>query len=198
MGHLTSRRVLIVEDDTLVGMGLAKQLEKVGHEVVGQAANAEEATVLFNARNPNLVLMDIRLRDDTDGIELARQLLAIRRVPMIILSAFVEPELIARASQAGVFGYVKKLSEDATLFAAMEVAVKRFEDQEKLLQEKEQAVQSLEDRKILERAKGVLMKRANLTEADAHKRLQTESQKRRTNMIELAKKIIESDQVIGE
>jgi len=197
MGELTQRRVLIVEDNTLVGMGLAKQLAKCGHTVVGQAANAEEALLLFNEGNPDLVILDIRLRDKTDGIDLAAKLRTIRRVPMIIVSAFVEPELIARASAAGVFGYLKKLSDDANLPATIEVAVRRFEDQEILAKEKEHAVQTLENRKLLDRAKGILMKRAGLTEPEAHKRLQTESQKRRINIVEVASLIIESEKLIG-
>ena len=82
-------RVLIVEDDTLVGMGLRSQLERLGHVVIGQAATAPEATELYRSQKPDLVLMDIRL-DDTDGIELAKALLALRRVPMIIISAYSE------------------------------------------------------------------------------------------------------------
>jgi response regulator NasT len=100
-------RVLIVEDDTLVGMGLRSQLERLGHVVIGQAATAPEATELYRSQKPDLVLMDIRL-DDTDGIELAKALLALRRVPMIIISAYSEAELIERASAAGVFGYLIK------------------------------------------------------------------------------------------
>jgi response regulator NasT len=93
-------RVLIVEDDTLVGMGLLRQLQKLGHTVVGQAANAAEAQQMFRSREPQLVLVDIRLGQD-DGIELADDLLKQRRCPMIIISAFAEKDLIARATEAG-------------------------------------------------------------------------------------------------
>src|SRR5258705_6227827 len=90
-------RVLIVEDDTLVGMALRVQLQKLGHSVVGQAADAAEARQMFNSTEPQLVLLDIRLGAD-DGIELAADLLRIRRCPMLIVSAFAEKELIERAT----------------------------------------------------------------------------------------------------
>ena len=110
---LTQLKTLIVEDDTLVGMGLRAQLEKLGHKVVGQASTGDEATKLFHEFAPELVLMDIRL-DQTDGIQLAGQLLQKRRVPMIIVSAYSDKELIDRASAVGVFGYlVKPVSSEA-------------------------------------------------------------------------------------
>src|SRR5437667_5292414 len=93
------RRVLIVEDDMLVGMGLKAQLERLGHSVVGQASGAPEAMALYREHKPDIVLLDIRL-DDADGIEVAQQLLKERRAPMIIISAYSDKELIDRASPA--------------------------------------------------------------------------------------------------
>ena len=101
------RRVLIVEDDTLVGLGLRSQLEKFGHDVVAQAATIEEATALYRAHKPDFVLLDIRLGNE-DGIDLAEQLLKERRCPMVILSAYSDRALIERATAAGVFGYLIK------------------------------------------------------------------------------------------
>src|SRR5688572_1833619 len=103
----SGQRVLVVEDDTLVGMGMKAQLEKLGHTVVGQAATAAEAVEAFAKTTPDLVLLDIRL-DGDDGIELAQRLLKERRVPTIIVSAYSDRELIDRASSAGVFGYLVK------------------------------------------------------------------------------------------
>src|SRR4051812_14032762 len=106
-------RVLIVEDETLVGLGLKSNLERLGHEVVGQASTVIEATALFRAKLPDLVLMDIRL-DAGDGITLASELLKERHYPMIILSAYSDRELVDRASAAGVFGYlIKPVSPEA-------------------------------------------------------------------------------------
>jgi response regulator NasT len=190
------RRILIVEDDTLVGLGLRAQLEKLRHEVVGEASTAGEAQALYLAQKPDVVLMDIRL-DGIDGIELAAQLLKLRRCPMVVLSAFSDQELINRASTAGVFGYLIKPVSAESLAAQIEVSIRRFEEHEKLLAEKEDLVKLLETRKLVERAKGIFMKRLNLDEAEAHKRLQIESQKRRMNIADLAKKIIESEDLLG-
>lgn len=189
-------RVLIVEDDTLVGMGLRGQLQKLGHSVVGQAADASEARQMFRSAEPQLVLLDIRLGAD-DGIELAADLLKIRRCPMIIVSAFAEKELIERATEAGVFGYLTKPVDERTLAAQIEVASGRFKEAESLRAESAKLAQDLKTRKAMDRAKGILMKRAHLSEEEAHRRLQVESQKRRIGMAELCQRIIESDEMMA-
>jgi two-component system, response regulator PdtaR len=190
------RRVLVVEDDTLVGIGLKSQLERLGHEVIGQAATEQEAVALFRDQSPDLVLMDIRL-NGIDGIVLASQLLQQRRCPMIIVSAYSDQELIRRAGEAGVFGYIIKPVSTQALSAQIEVAVRRFDENQKLQADNEALTQTLETRKLVERAKGILMKRLNLSEPDAHRRLQLESQKRRVSLAEIAKKVIESEELLG-
>jgi AmiR/NasT family two-component response regulator len=194
--RVQSLRVLIVEDETIVGMGLRSQLTKLGHTVVGQAATAAEARAAYAEKQPELVFMDIRL-GEADGLELAKELLKERRTPMIVLSAYSDQELINRAGDAGVFGYLIKPASPEALAAQIEVAVQRFGDHERLRLEKEHLAQTLETRKLVERAKGLLMKRAGLDEAEAHRRLQTESQKRRVGLAELCKKIIESEEILG-
>lgn len=189
-------RILIVEDDTLVGIGLRSQLEKLGHQVVGQASSTAEGKILYREKKPDVVLMDIRL-DGADGITLATELLAERRCPMVILSAYGDKELIERASSAGVFGYLIKPVTAEGLQAQIEVAVRRFQEREKLIAEKESLTQTLEMRKLVERAKGIFMKRMNLDEGEAHRRLQLESQKRRISIADLAKRVIESEELLG-
>jgi two-component system, response regulator PdtaR len=191
-----SFKILIVEDETLVGMGLQDQLTRMGHQVVGQAASAAEALDLFRRQQPDVVLIDIRLNGG-DGIELAKECLNVRRVPMIVISAYSDPELIRRAGEAGVFGYLVKPVEQGQLAAQLEVAVRRFRENEQLRLEKEQLATSLETRKLVERAKGIFMRRLHLDEPEAHKRLQQESQKRRISLADLAKKIIESEELLG-
>jgi len=190
------RRVLIVEDNTLVGLGVRAQLEKLGYDVVAEASTAAGAETLYREKRPDIVLMDIRL-DGADGITLAIDLLKVRRCPMVILSAFSDKELIDRASNAGVFGYLIKPVSIESLSAQLEVAVKRFEEHEALIAEKDKLAQLLETRKLVEKAKGIFMKHLNLDEAEAHKRLQQESQKRRMSLADLAKKIIESEDILG-
>jgi response regulator NasT len=190
------RQVLIVEDNTLISMGLKAQLEKAGHQVVGQAASAADGLRLFREQKPDLLLVDIQLNGD-DGITLLTQLLKERRVPAIIISAYSDRELIDRATAAGVFGYLIKPVSPEALEAQIAVAVQRFAEQEKLQQEKQALSQTLEERKLVERAKGIFMRRLNLDEPEAHKRLQQESQKRRIPMGELARRIIESEEMLG-
>lgn len=189
-------RVLIVEDETLVGMGLKSQLEKLGHQVVGQAASAAEAKSIYRDHRPDFVLMDIRL-DGDDGIALTSELLLARRCPMVILSAYGDRELAQRAGEAGVFGYLIKPITAEGLQAQIEVAVRRFQQQEQLIAEKDSLTHTLETRKLVEKAKGIFMKRMNLDEGEAHRRLQQESQKRRIGLAELARRVIESEELLG-
>jgi AmiR/NasT family two-component response regulator len=191
-----SYRCLVVEDETLVAMGLKSQLEKMGHSVVAQAADADQAEAFFRDKQPDLVLTDVRL-DASDGLELAQRLLKIRPCPIVVISAYGEKSLIERATNVGVFGYLIKPVSDEALAAQIEVAVARCREHNVLVAEKQALAQSLEHRKLIDRAKGILMQRANLTEAEAHKRLQQESQKRRVSAPELAKKIIESEEILG-
>lgn len=189
-------RVLIVEDDTFVGAGLRDQLERLGHTVVGQAAHETEAVKLFRASKPDLILMDIRL-DGCDGIDLSRQLLAERAVPVVIVSAFGDSELIRRAADAGVFGYLIKPATIESLAAQIAIACDRFREQQQLRHEKEDLAEALETRKLIDRAKGILIKRLKLSEPDAHRKLQVESQKRRITMAETARKIIDSERLLS-
>lgn len=192
-----AKRVLIVEDDTLVGMGIKSHVERLGHVVVGQAGTVDEAVGLFGSNKPDLCLVDIRLDAGGDGIDLASRLMKERRCPMIIISAYSDMELIRRATDAGVFGYLVKPINGESLAAQIEVAVRRFDEQERLTSENAQLAENLATRKLVERAKAILMKRLNLSEPDAHKRLQQESQRRRIGMPEVARKIIESDDLLG-
>jgi AmiR/NasT family two-component response regulator len=189
-------KVLIVEDETLVGIGLKNQLQKLGHTVAGQAASPGEAIELFEQEQVDLVLIDIKL-DGADGIELARELLKRRPCPMVIVSAYGEKALIDRAVEAGVFGYLIKPVHDNALEAQIEVAVHRFQEQQALRAARDKLQQDLENRKLMERAKGILMKRAGLSEDEAHRRLQQESQKRRTPLADLCRRVIESDEVMS-
>lgn len=189
-------KILIVEDETLVGMGLQDQLTRLGHDVVAQAASASEALEQFRLRQPDVVLLDVRLNGG-DGVELANECQKIRRVPMIIISAYSDADLLRRAGEAGVFGYLVKPVEQGQLAAQLAVAVRRFRESEQLRLEKEQLAANLETRKLVERAKGIFMRRLHLEEPEAHKRLQQESQKRRISLADLARKIIESEELLG-
>jgi response regulator NasT len=189
-------RCLVVEDDTYLVMGLRAELERLGHQVVGDASTGPDALRLFEQLNPDLVLMDIRL-DGADGIELSTRLLAHRACPIIILSAYSDKELVDRAAAAGVFGYLIKPVSAEGLAAQIEVVMERFRDRMQLVAENMALTQTLETRKLMEKAKGIIMRRLNMSEPDAHKRLQQESQKRRQSLSDVARKIIESEEMLG-
>lgn len=195
-GRVGSRNVLILEDDTLVGLGLKAQLEKLGHHVAGQAGNAPEAHRLFREHHPNLLLVDIRL-EDVDGLTLVADLMKVRRAPAIVVSAYSDRDLVQRAGDSPVFGYLVKPVSSEALAAQIEVAVRRFAEHEQLEKENAALGQTLAERKLIERAKGLLMRHLKLDEPGAHKRLQQESQKRRIPMVELAKRLIESEELLG-
>jgi response regulator NasT len=183
---------LIIEDETFVGMGLTSHLEKMGHRVVGQAASSGEAIAMYRKHKPDLALVDVRL-DGADGIDLASRLLAERPCPMIVVSAFSDSDLIARATAAGVFGYLVKPVTREGLEAQVAVAVRRFEEREQLRNEKSQLTHTLDARKWTDKAKGLIMKRLNLDEPAAHRWLQLESQKRRISAAEMARQILEAE-----
>jgi two-component system, response regulator PdtaR len=189
-------RVLIVEDDTSVGMGLRAQLEKMGYKIAGEAASSGEAIELFQSEHPDLVLLDKTLKG-ADGIELAMILQKDRRCPVIIMSSHVDKSLIEQAAAGGVFAYLVKPVDGKTLEAQLAMTAARFAELETAQALAAKLAQDLETRKLVERAKGILMKRANLPEDEAHRRLQQESQKRRVPLPELCKRIIESDEVLG-
>jgi two-component system, response regulator PdtaR len=190
-----SLRVLVVEDESPVGMMLQHLLEQLGHGVIGKAATAAEAAALFQNTLPDLVLMDIRLAG-CDGLDLARDLLRQRPCPIVVVSAYSDQGLLERAAEAGVFGYLIKPVNERALEAQIEIALKRFEDQRALASEVEKLHKDLETRKLLDRAKGILMKRTGLTEDDAHRRLLQESQKRRIPLAQLCQTIIESESLL--
>ncbi len=191
-----SLRVLVVEDESLVGMMLRQQLERMGHAVLGQAANAEEAAQLYRRHQPDLVLMDIRLAG-SDGLEVAKSLIAERPCPVVVVSAYADRELIERAASLGVYGYLVKPVDEKELEAQIAVALRRFVDQQAANKEVARLEKDLETRRLLDRAKSILIKRAKLTEDEAHRRLLQESQKRRIPLAQLCRTIIESDQVMG-
>jgi response regulator NasT len=189
-------RVLVVEDDSFVVEHLQACLKRLGHTVVGQPSREAETLEQFRRLVPDVVLMDVRL-DQADGIELAGNLLAERAVPVVIISAFSDDELIQRAAAVGVFGYMIKPVNDRSLAAAIAIAIGRFNETVALQRQKQELAQALENRKLLDRAKGILIKHFKLSEPDAHRRLQSEAQKRRVTLAEVAKKVIESADLLG-
>jgi AmiR/NasT family two-component response regulator len=168
-------RILIGEDETIIRLDLKEILERAGFEVCAEARDGEEAVELARAEEPDLAVLDVKM-PRLDGIEAARRILAERPIPIVMLTAYGQDELVARAVEAGVFGYLVKPFRETDLLPAIQAAKARHAELEALRGEAESLADALATRKLVERAKGLLMKREGLSEQDAFTRLQRASQ----------------------
>jgi two-component system, response regulator PdtaR len=168
-------RILVAEDETIIRLDLKETLERAGHEVCAEARDGEEAVELARTEKPDLAVLDVKM-PRLDGIEAARRILAERPIPIVMLTAYGQDELVARAVEAGVFGYLVKPFRETDLLPAMQTARARHAELEALREEAESLAEALATRKVVERAKGLLMEREGLSEQDAFTRLQRASQ----------------------
>jgi AmiR/NasT family two-component response regulator len=168
-------RILIAEDETIIRLDLRDVLERAGHEVCAEARDGEEAVALAQAEHPELAILDVKM-PRLDGIETARRILAERPIPIVMLTAYGQDELVARAVEAGVFGYLVKPFRETDLLPAIQTARARHAELETMRDEAESLAEALATRKIVERAKGILMGREGLSENDAFVRLRRASQ----------------------
>ena len=168
-------RILIAEDETIIRLDLRELLEQAGFEVVAEARDGEEAVELARSAAPDLALLDVKM-PRVDGIEAARRILGERAIPIVMVTAYGEEELVARAVEAGVFGYLVKPFRESDLLPAIATARARHEELVALREEADSLAEALAARKAIERAKGLLMEREGLTENEAFERLRKASQ----------------------
>ena len=168
-------RILIAEDETIIRLDLKHLLERGGFEVCAEARDGEEAVALAASEQPDLAVLDVKM-PRLDGIEAARRILAERPIPIVMLTAYGQEELVARAVEAGVFGYLVKPFREDDLLPAIHAARARHAELEALREEAESLAEALATRKVVERAKGLLMERDGLSEQDAFARLRRASQ----------------------
>jgi response regulator NasT len=168
-------RILIAEDETIIRLDLRDVLERAGHDVCAEARDGEEAVALAHAEQPELAILDVKM-PRLDGIEAARRILAERPIPIVMLTAYGQEELVARAVEAGVFGYLVKPFRETDLLPAIQTARARHAELEAMRDEAESLSEALATRKVVERAKGILMEREGLSENDAFVRLRRASQ----------------------
>jgi AmiR/NasT family two-component response regulator len=168
-------RILIAEDETIIRLDLRELLERAGHEVVAEARDGEEAVALASEHEPELVVLDVRM-PRLDGIEAAKRILAERPIPIVMLTAYGQEELVSRAVEAGVFGYLVKPFREQDLMPAIATARARHEELAAVRDEAESLADALAARKAIERAKGLLMEKEGLSEGDAFARLRKASQ----------------------
>jgi response regulator NasT len=188
-------KVLAVEDEGLVAVALTAQLGNLGHHVVGLAKDGQEAVECAARLDPDLIIMDVRI-PIMDGIETARAILSRKPTPIILLTAYSDETLVRRAGEAGVMAYLVKPPEKNQLRSTIEVALARFQELHTLRQEVRDLKEALETRKLVEQAKGVLMNRLKLSEADAFRRMQQMSRSKRTGLREVAASILKAEELL--
>jgi response regulator NasT len=168
-------KVLIAEDETIIRLDLRALLERACHQVCAEAKDGVEAVELAAAHAPDLAILDVKM-PELDGIEAARRIIAERPIPIVMLTAYGEDELVGRAVEAGVFGYLTKPFRESDLVPAIRTASARHEQLLGLREEAESLAEALAARKAIERAKGLLMAREGISEDDAYRRLRRASQ----------------------
>ena len=182
-------RIIIADDESLIRMDLREMLTNLGYLVVGDVGDGRSAVNLAKELRPDIVIMDIKM-PDMDGIEAARILTEERIAPVLLLSAYSQQELVTKAREAGVAGYLVKPFRESDLTPAIEVALSRFTEFRTLEREVGDLRETLETRKIVERAKGILMDNQGLNEAEAFRRIQKMSMNTRRPMKDIAQAII--------
>src|ERR687889_391326 len=163
-------RILVAEDETIIRLDLCELLAGAGHEIVAQARDGEEAVALAREHAPDLAIMDVKM-PRVDGIEAARRILDERPIPIVMLTAYGHQELVSRAIEAGVFGYLVKPFREQDLLPAIAAARARHDELQEVRAEAEAPSDALAARKVIERAKGLLMQKEQLSEQDAFARL---------------------------
>jgi two-component system, response regulator PdtaR len=190
-------RVLIAEDDPVIALALTERVRSLGHEPIGPAGDGEEAIELARAETPDVYLFDIEL-PRLDGLEAAGRLArdGLRR-PVVVVTGVDDPGLIDRSIASGVSAYLTKPVDTRELQAAIDLAAARHAELVALEAEVDRAQQALEDRKLVERAKGLLMAALGLTEQDAFRRLQLTARERNLRLVDVAARVVEHESVLS-
>ena len=187
-------RIVIADDESIIRMDLREMLSSLGYLVVGEAGDGQSAVNLARETRPDLVIMDIKM-PEVDGIAAARTLTQEKIAPVLFLTAYSQPELIEGAKEAGVVGFLVKPFRESDLRPAIEIAMQRFQE----FRAMESQVKTLEDqlatRKVVEKAKGVLMTKFTLSEQEAFRRIQKLSMNNRKSMREVADAILLAEEL---
>jgi AmiR/NasT family two-component response regulator len=192
---MESLRILVAEDEALTRTILRARLEKLGHQVVAEVENGVQAVEAARTHKPDAIIMDIRM-PEMDGIEAARQIVSERPCAILFLTAFSEDNLVEQAGEAGALAYLMKPFRKEDLSPAIEVAVRRFRQIQNQASEINELKETLETRKLIDRAKGILMDRHSLTEDEAFKRIHFQARNQNKKMREIAQSIITASELI--
>ena len=182
-------RVLIVDDESLIRMDLRDIIESCGHEVVAEGTNGVEALELCKKHKPDIILMDVKM-PELDGIEAARQIGFHHEAPVVLLTSYSQQDLIDKARDSGVYGYLIKQVREEQLVPSLEMALGRYKSDAQLREKMAELEQSLEDRKIIQKGTGILMELYSISEAEAYNRIRTLSMNKQISIIETCNLII--------
>ncbi len=189
-----STRIILAEDETIIRMDLKEELARQGYLVVGDVGDGQSAVNLARELRPDLVIMDIDM-PEMDGLSASEILTREKIAPVLLLTAYNNPELIERAKNAGVLHYLVKPWNQSALKPAIEVALARFGEYRQMEDRVATLEEKLAERKVVERAKGVLMQKQGLTEQDAFRKIQRASMNARKSMREVAEAILLADEL---
>ena len=181
--------IVIADNESIIRMDLKEMLEEAGHTVVGESINGIKAIELTRKLKPDLVIMDIKM-PEMDGITAAKIIADEKLAPVILLTAFSQKNIVEKAKHAGVLAYLVKPIRQDSLFPAIEIAMSRFAEIQQLEQDLNNVKNSLQMRKTLDRAKGILMDAYNISESEAYRRIQKYSMAKRKSIKEVAEAII--------
>jgi len=187
-------RIVIADDESIIRMDLKTLLEEMEFSVVGEAADGQKALELTRSLKPDVVIMDIKM-PVMDGLDAAKIISEEKIAPVVLLTAYGQKDLVERAKGAGVFAYLVKPFQESDLMPAIEIAIARYLEQQDLEQTLGDLEQKLETRKIVDRAKGILMDKFKLSEAEAFRRIQQQSMNQRRSMKEIAEAIVIANEV---
>jgi AmiR/NasT family two-component response regulator len=191
---MESLRVLVADDESIIRLDLRETLRKMGHEVIGEAGDGRRAVELARQLKPDLVILDIKM-PEMDGIDAAKVISTEKIAPVVLVTAYSQIDLVHRAQDAGVFGYVVKPFKESDLLPAVGIATARFREYLEISQQAASLQEALDSRKLVERAKGLLMQKHSLTEQEAFRRIQVQSMNTRRSMKEIAEAIIIASEI---
>ncbi len=189
-------RILVCEDEGLTALRLQTSLKRLGYELIGEARDGEEAVAQAEKLRPEAILMDIRM-PKLDGIAATERIMGHRPTAIVMITAYSERELVDAALRAGASGYLVKPVSDEQIEPALQVALSRFGELSDLRGELSDLKEALEARKLVERAKGIFMRRFSLPEEEAYRRLQKLSRDRRQSLRDTAQQIISAADLLG-
>jgi response regulator NasT len=192
---LPSLRTMVAEDDVALARLLVDHLEVLGLTVAGQAHDGEEAVLLARSLEPDLVILDLKM-PKRNGLQVAQEILSERFIPVILLTGHVEAAFVEKAAELGVMGYLTKPFDQRSLYASISVALAQHAQIRTLQEEAGSLREALETRKLVERAKGILMDRFGLDEEAAMRRLREESRNRNLKLGEVARSLIQAHETL--